>query len=128
MAPALIDSDILIDVLRRTSATAAWLSDYGRSNDLTTSVVNQFELLRGAGSSAARAQIAALLDNFVIIDLDVSGAMAAAAIHIELRTQGRSIDTGDTLIAGIARSRGMAVVTRNRRDFDRVQGLVVHVP
>jgi tRNA(fMet)-specific endonuclease VapC len=125
LARALIDSDILIDVLRRTAGTAARLSTYGRSNDLMTTVVNQFEVLRGAASPLERERITALLNDFALIELDEAGASAAAAIHLELRLRGLSIETGDTLIAGIALSRGMAVITRNKRDFERVLGLVV---
>lgn len=51
--------------------------------------------------------------------------MAAAVIHARLEEKGMPIGPYDTLIAGVAKSRALTLVTNNVREFSRVEGLVV---
>ena len=69
-----------------------------------------------AGASAAMAQQSAYSG-------DAAAAYHAADIRAALERRGRSIGGYDVLIAGHARSRGLIVVTGNRGEFDRVEGL-----
>lgn len=122
MADAIIDSDVLIDALRGVGRTPERLAAFALTNDLFTTAINVFEIGRGltpAGSEAGTA----LLREFEVLPLDDLAATRAAAVYQELRAAGTLIDTGDLLIAGIALARGMAVITRNRRDFVRVPNL-----
>ncbi len=59
-----------------------------------------------------------------VLPLDHDAAMEAARIGAEREKRGRPIDIKDTLIAGIAVSRGAAIATRNVRHF---QDLPVNV-
>jgi len=67
------------------------------------------------------------LDKFLrplnIIDLDRSAAVEAAAIRAQLEKKGISIEPYDLLIAGLARSRDMTLVTNNTKEFERVVDL-----
>jgi len=58
-----------------------------------------------------------------VLTLDAAVARRAAALHVPDPAPFR-----DALIAGTALVHGMAVVTRNRRDFDRFEGLAVIDP
>jgi tRNA(fMet)-specific endonuclease VapC len=49
----------------------------------------------------------------------------AAAMYTSLRSQGLRIGTKDLRIAAIAVALGATVVTRNRRDFERVPGIAI---
>lgn len=128
MADALIDSDVLIDVLKKSGNTAAWLAEYARGHTLFTSAVNVFEVARGMNSDRALEAGMALLREFSILPLDSPAALAAASIDAELRRSGTPLDAGDLLIAGVARANNIAVITRNVRHFGRVLGLEVVVP
>jgi len=60
----------------------------------------------------------------------VKAASAAAAgayglLRAGLERKGSVIGPYDLMIAAHAMSRGLAVVTNNRREFDRVEGLAV---
>ena len=46
-------------------------------------------------------------------------------IRAELERAGTPVGTHDMLIAAHARSEGLVIVTRNRREFDRIAGLRV---
>jgi predicted nucleic acid-binding protein len=52
-----------------------------------------------------------------VLPFDLNAAMEAARIGAERERRRRPIDTKDTLIAGIAVSRGAAIATRNVRHF-----------
>lgn len=59
------------------------------------------------------------------IVFDTEDARAAAAIRADLKRKGTPIGPYDLLIAGQAMARGLAVVTANVREFERVDGLKV---
>jgi toxin FitB len=52
-----------------------------------------------------------------VLPFDLDAAMEAARLDAERERRGRPIDIRDTLIAGIAISRGAAIATRNMRHF-----------
>ncbi len=128
LADALIDSDVLIDVLKTSGRTAAWLAEYAKGHALVTSAVNVFEVARGLNSERALDAGMRLLQEFSILPLDSSAALEAGSIDLELRRSGTPLDAGDLLIAGIARANNLAVITRNVRHFERVGGLAVLDP
>lgn len=128
MADALIDSDVLIDVLKGRQSAAAWIAEYSRDNLLITSSVNVFELARGWDSDRATEAGMALLREFIILPLDTRAALEAAVIDTELRQRGTPLDAGDLLIAGIARASNLGIITRNVRHFSRIPRLEVVVP
>ncbi len=53
-----------------------------------------------------------------VLPFDRDAACAYAEIAATRRALGRSVSQADAQIAAIAHSRGMAVATRNIRDFD----------
>jgi predicted nucleic acid-binding protein len=128
LADALIDSDVLIDVLKTSGNAAAWLAEYARGHTLFTSAVNVVEIARGLNSERAIEAGMALLQEFTILPLDLPAELEAASIDVELRRSGTPPDAGDLLIAGVARSTNLAVVTRTVRHLGRVPGLEVLVP
>ena len=61
-----------------------------------------------------------------ILSLDVPAAEWAAQLRAQARSSGRVLDMGDALIAGIARSNGLVLATRNIGDFQAVDVEVVN--
>ena len=87
-----------------------------------------YELGRGvlkAGSSKRREQLALFLDAFTILPFGRTEGAAAAQISGELEARGLPIGPLDVLIAGTALAHGSTLVTRNLREFSRVEGLKV---
>lgn len=60
-----------------------------------------------------------------VLEYDEPAASHTGQLRAELARSGTPIGPYDQLIAGHARSRGLIVVTNNRREFDRVPGLRV---
>ena len=119
------DSDVLIDALRGREPAAtrvlAGLSD----RSLATTALSAFELLSGARTEDEEATIEALLGALQILPFDLAAGRAAARCRRRLETEGQSIGMGDYLIAGLCISRGATLLSRNRKHFERVPGLLL---
>ena len=62
---------------------------------------------------------------FDVLPFDLAAAEQAAKARAHLERQGTPIGPVDTMIAGIALSQNLTVVTLNTREFERVPGLRV---
>lgn len=102
--------------------------------DLTFCLVSFHEQTLGCHSFLTRARTFAdvirgysmlrrVLDAFATAQVLPFDA-AAAAVFDGLRAQRVRVTTMDLRIASVALSRGLILLTRNRRDFSRVPGLV----
>ena len=124
----LLDTDILIEVLRGLAddLRTAFLAN---SDRIAVSTVSVMELAFGSGRSmdpsGSRAAVKEFLGFVTILDFDAAAADDAGELRAELAGLGTPIGAYDVMIAGQARSRGLTVVTRNVREFDRVPGLLV---
>ena len=122
----LLDTNLCIRVLR--DRTPALRARFNREADgLAISTIILTELLHGAAKSARPEANRNNVQNFAarleVLPYDAAAAHHAADIRAALEREGRSIGSYDVLIAGHARSRGLVVVTGNRGEFDRVDGL-----
>ena len=119
-----LDSSFLIDLLRGIPEAITKYDSLKGHNVFTTSV-SVFELLSGIATTPKKAaDLEELLSGLPIVPLGEKDAREAAAIHKELFSKGTPIEESDMMIAGIARSQGFTVVTRDK-DFKRVFGLRV---
>ena len=89
-----------------------------------------FEMYYGAWKSHRRAKSAAALRAFLglavtLLPFEIEDARHAGEIRAHLESRGNPIGYYDYLIAAQARSRGATLVTSNRREFERVPGLIV---
>lgn len=119
----LVDTDVLIDALRGREPSRARIADGLRQDGLATTTITAFELSSGARSVKQESAIADLLAPMRILPFDLEAARAAADIRRRLERAGEPIGMGDHLIAGVAVSRSLPLLTRNRKHFDRVPGL-----
>jgi tRNA(fMet)-specific endonuclease VapC len=126
-----LDSNAWIVVLRRKSA--ALLDELKRrpSNDIVLCSVVLAELWYGVCRSAPeqRAKNEALIHElrtqYASIHFDDDAAIDCAELRSYLATQGQPIGPNDLMIAAIARTRGLTLVTHNTAEFSRVPGLMV---
>jgi tRNA(fMet)-specific endonuclease VapC len=93
------------------------------------SSVTLMELIYGAEKSAHPDRNLSVVEGFAarleVLAYDEIAASHTGQLRAELARSGTPIGPYDQLIAGHARSRGLIVVTNNRREFDRVPGLRV---
>jgi tRNA(fMet)-specific endonuclease VapC len=95
--------------------------------DVAISTITLFELQYGVERSQypkrSKDALAKFLSPLNLIDLDRSTAIESAIIRAQLEKKGMPIGPYDLLIAGIARSRGMTLVTNNIKEFERIVSL-----
>jgi toxin FitB len=115
VADVLVDTDVFVDHLRGARALRPG-ADF-----LSYSVVTRCELF--AGSAEQEDAVALLLSAFAELPIDRVVAELAGRIRRDT-----GIRTPDALIAGTALVHGMTLVTRNRRDFERVPRLRTRGP
>jgi tRNA(fMet)-specific endonuclease VapC len=58
-----------------------------------------------------------------VLPLDLEDARHAGELRARLAARGTPIGAYDILIAGQARARGLVLITRNLREFERAPGL-----
>ncbi|MGE0238297.1 MAG: type II toxin-antitoxin system VapC family toxin [Parvibaculaceae bacterium] len=124
-----LDTDVLSEMLRPNPEprVVEWLSDQPRASVFTTTITRG-EVLYGIRVLPDGKRRAGLWDAAMkIFDIDMAGqvltfdSLAAdefAEIGATRRAGGRPFLQFDAQIAGITRSRGAQLATRNVRDFD----------
>jgi tRNA(fMet)-specific endonuclease VapC len=121
------DTDVLIDFLGGHNPAADRVALELERGQLMTTAVNRFELLAGARSDRQDTLVRELLAALATLPLDQAAADAAARVRRTLEAAGTAIGMGDSLIAGIVLTNDGLLLTRNRRHFDRVEGLALSV-
>ena len=95
---------------------------------IAISIISYYEIVSGLQSINATKRIdefdkfCALID---IVNLDNASILASCKIYSSLKKSGNLIDDIDILIAGIAKSNNLVMVTDNTRHFERIEGLKV---
>jgi tRNA(fMet)-specific endonuclease VapC len=127
----LIDTSILIAYERGQIDVAARVT--GREGEEAfLSVISASELLHGvqrANDPAIRTRrsafVEAVLSRFSVVEIDLEVARSHAVLWSHLQQNGEMIGVNDSWIAATCIARDLALVTANRREFDRVSGLRV---
>lgn len=122
------DTDTCIDALRGSfPAIQRHMRRLSPASIRMASIVRA-ELLLGAEKSLqpdrTRSTVIAFLRPFAVADFDSAAATAYARIRAELERRGEVIGPNDLILGATVLSRGGILVTRNAREFDRVEGLV----
>ena len=125
----ILDTNVLSEVLKASpdERVVAWLKDQPRPSLFTTTVARG-EILSGIrllpGGKRRRAlwdaALAIFNEDFAerVLSFDNDAADAYAEVGASRRAAGRPISQFDAVIAGMARSRGASVATRNAKDFE----------
>ena len=125
----LLDTNVVSELMRTSPdpSVEAWIADHA-VEDLFFSAVGESELRYGAAIMPTGRRRDTLLSDIETmlhaafenrtLPFDSSAAHAYAVIAAKRRFAGRAAAPADCQIAAIAQSRGMAVATRNIRDFE----------
>ena len=113
----LLDTNILIDVLRGEAVALAWLE---QQQSPQISVITWIEVLVGCRDAETEA-VQAWLEAFPRLPLDDASSRAA----VRLRQQ-HGMKMPDAIILATARCADLTLATRNSRDFPLTMGGVLH--
>ena len=125
-----LDTNAVIAIVngRSDSARAHFAAAIAQGEEVAVSSIVLFELTYGAERSARSVENLSRIETFLaspitVLAFDAVDADEAGKLRVSLESIGRPIGPYDLLIAAQARRRGAAIVTANRREFDRVPGL-----
>ena len=128
MNKVLLDTDIYSEVLKAVDANVARnASAYRQAHSvLTLSTVSLMELVRGFEKTRSHRKLQTLLSAIEVeevLDFDRRAAELAGKISGELDRIGQPIGMADPMIAAIALTHGLELVTGNTAHFQRIQQL-----
>ncbi len=121
MKPALVDTDILSKFFRGNIKIVENAEKYLQSYDaINFSIITYYEILNGLLYKEAKKQLEKFTD-FAdlnkILPLTISATWQAAEIYTDLKMKGQPIGHTDCLIAGIALTNKLQLVTNNTDHF-----------
>lgn len=118
-----IDTSILIDVLRGGSAADDLFNNFEKDNaEIFIPTIVIFELFSGQSSkdSTVNLKIKNLIQNFTRIELGEDLALHAGELY---RQFGKTIGVSDYIIAATALELNAFLVTLNKKHFQQIPGL-----
>lgn len=127
----ILDTNVVSELMRSAphAAVRAWMNAQSRDSLLTTAIT-VMELRAGVEKqpqSRRRQELEAdiewVLSDLVgnrVLSYDRKAALATAKWFGFCRRAGRTVETGDMQIAGIAISRNIPIATRNVHDFESI--------
>ena len=121
----MIDSDVLIDVSRGNQAAINYIDLL--SEPWTISQVTALELIFGARDKREVAALDEFISQYAVLPLN--SEIGATAYRL-LRTYAKSHGLGvfDSLIAATAVENAFTLVTRNRKHYSMIEGLLFEIP
>ena len=126
--PCMLDTNALSELVRNPHGSLAQKLNALEPDSVCTSIVAACELRLGAqrkGSAPLTQRVEQLLQALTVLPLDTPADEHYADIRATLECSGTPGGNHDLFIAAHARSRGMTLLTRNLREFQRVPGLTV---
>ena len=125
----IVDTDILIDLLRQKDYAVSLIKKLEDEVELATSAINAFELYRGAYKSRNQeknlASVKGLLNSLRMLNTDEDSMEIAGKITASLERDGNMMDIRDLLIASIALVNGFGILTNNVGHFNKIKHLRV---
>lgn len=119
-----VDTDLLIDFLRGRGEGARLVRWLLVERRLRLTAVTGFELRLGVDFLRRRDEILRLFRSRTL-PLDLASALRGGEVFAGLRSQGQGIGLADCLQAGICLRHDLPLATRNRKHFDRIEGLAL---
>ena len=126
-----VDTTFLADLIRKNPDAIKKLTDLAKEgNILSTTFITSAELFYGAYKSndvdREKAKMHLVLSRFIVFEMDEIGAEKFGEVLSKLEKLGQKISDKDVMIAAIAMSKGEnVIVTRNKKDFERIPNIIV---
>ena len=118
----LIDSDVLIDVLRGDRLATGLFHALLHEGPITVSVVSRMETVRGCRNREMQQQAERLLKQLELVGLDAQ--ISARADHLVTQYYlSNNMAVQDALIAATALVYDLPLLTKNQRDFRFIPSL-----
>ena len=124
----LLDTDICIYLIKKKPQSVIRRLIKLPNSEVGLSTISVFELQFGVENSQSKIKSQRALNHFLdpiqhILPIDRQAAEYAASIRADLKQKGTPIGPYDVLIAAVALSKNLILVSNNTKEFQRVDGL-----
>jgi predicted nucleic acid-binding protein len=124
----LLDTSVLIDVLRARRGRRAWLAELVREgHSLETSALNAAEVYAGMRPEE-ELQTKEFLGALLCHSVDASAAERAGRFKHQWALKGRTLPIADTIVAAVAAEQKCFLATDNRKDFPMAEVRLYEMP
>ena len=127
MENIVVDSDILIDLIRKVPQIVDHIKQLESENKLGTTDVNVFELYWGAYKSHKKenelASVKGVLNSLFLASTNKDSMEIAAKIITDLEKKGKVIALRDLFIGAICLTNSFKLLTGNKKHFENIEGL-----
>lgn len=117
------DSDVLIDFLRGRGEGARRVAIELETRSFATTSITAFEIRSGARTARQKKAVDTLLEAMTVLPFGPEEARLAAEIRQQVENEGQPIGMADYMIAASCIAAGGILLTRNRKHFERIEGL-----
>jgi predicted nucleic acid-binding protein len=118
----IVDTDILIDAARQVREAVDCLDQIERISALAISVVTEMELLIGCQNKTEQRNTERFLQRFQVLRLAENACDQAVELLRQYRLS-HGLLIPDAMIAATAMTLGLALISKNQRDFRFIGGL-----
>ena len=129
MKPSLIDTDILSMFFRNNHNVVSNFKVYlKKQGKINLSIITYYEILSGLKHRDALKQLDLFLKftkHNSILPLTEESTSISSDLYARLRKSGKMLDDIDVLIAGVAISNNLVLVTHNKDHFNRIEELEI---
>ncbi len=123
----IVDTDILIDYLRGKKHSKKLLDKFSENESIETTDINVFELYHGAyrmsDSTKKVSNLKGFLNRIKVYSTSEDSMEMAGKLAAELETEGEKIGVKDVLISGIALVENSKILTRNSKNYSKIDNL-----
>lgn len=123
----LLDTDTCIYIIKKQPVSVKEKFTLLNPDSLCVSSITIAELEYGVAKSIQAERNKKALEEFLtgltIVDFDIHAAACYGPIRATLEKQGNLIGSMDMMIAAIAKSLALVLVTNNTREFNRIDNL-----
>ena len=123
----MLDTDICIYIIKRKPPSVLKRLELIEPGQISMSAITFAELMNGAKKSqqveANVSRLTAMAEILEICSFDQNAAVVYGDVRSRLERQGQVIGPHDMLIAAHALSLDRTLITNNKREFSRVEGL-----
>ena len=111
----IFDTSVIIDASRRKKDALDLIESYLEKEQIATTVITKYEMLRGATEQDTNF-VTKMLEQFIIYCFDDNSVKEAVTAYRKLNEKGKIINELDLLIAGIVAANSETLVTKDK-DF-----------
>lgn len=125
-----LDTNIIIEILRNNLDLVDKVERISGSGGIFITTITLCELYKGAYLSSKRDFDIRLIEDFLsevdVVGFDIDACKEFGQLYVNLKNLGGMVPEADLMIAAIAKSNELVLITRDKKHFEKI-GIKVEV-